>query len=91
MPNTYSTPEFEAKYTYSGSDLGATWTEEKTSFRLWAPTATSARVNLYVTGDPDNDDLIQQVLLIPMGMVHPVVTHRDIPPASKDRNSKSVC
>ena len=61
MPNTYSTPEFEAKYTYTGSDLGATWTPEKTLFRLWAPTATSARVNLYVSGDPDNDDLIQQV------------------------------
>ena len=61
MPNTYSTPDFEAKYTYTGSDLGATWSEEKTSFRLWAPTATSARVNLYETGNPDEADLIRQV------------------------------
>lgn len=61
MPNSYSTPDFEAKYTYSGSDLGATWTPEKTLFRLWAPTATSARVNLYESGDSDSDDLIRQI------------------------------
>ena len=61
MSNTYSTADFEEKYTYHGSDLGANWSPEKTLFRLWAPTATSARVNLYVSGDPDSDDLIQQV------------------------------
>ena len=61
MPNTYSTNDFEAKYTYTGSDLGATWSPEKTVFRLWAPTATSARVNLYSSGDPDCDDLIRQL------------------------------
>ena len=61
MPITYSTEDFESKYTYTGSDLGATWSADKTFFRLWAPTATSARVNLYVTGDPDADDLIRQI------------------------------
>ncbi len=61
MPNTYSTADFEAKYTYSGSDLGATWTPEKTLFRLWSPTATSARVNLYRSGTPGTPDLIRQV------------------------------
>ena len=61
MPITYSTEEFESKYTYTGSDLGATWSPEETVFRLWAPTATSARVNLYTSGDPDADDLIKQV------------------------------
>ena len=61
MPITYSTKEFEEKYTYSGTDLGALWTPEKTSFRLWAPTATSARVNLYATGNPEAEDLIRQI------------------------------
>ncbi len=61
MPNTYSTAEFEAKYTYHGNDLGAVWTREKTAFRVWAPTATSARVNLYASGTPGTDDLIRQV------------------------------
>ena len=32
MYEVYSTPQFEAEYTYSGSDLGATWTPEKTLF-----------------------------------------------------------
>ena len=61
MPITYSTKEFEEKYTYTGADLGASWTPEKTIFRLWAPTATSARVNLYASGNPGADDLIQQI------------------------------
>ena len=61
MPNTYSTVDFEQKYTYTGNDLGATWTQKHTLFRLWAPTATSARVNLYHSGDPAADDLICQV------------------------------
>ena len=61
MPITYSTKEFEEKYTYTGADLGASWTPEKTIFRLWAPTATSARVNLYASGNPVSEDLIQQI------------------------------
>ena len=61
MPITYSTREFEEKYTYTGADLGANWTPEKTLFRLWAPTATSARVNLYASGNPAAEDLIQQI------------------------------
>ena len=61
MPINYSTRDFEDKYTYTGSDLGASWTPEKTCFRLWAPTATSARVNLYATGDPGARDLLRQI------------------------------
>lgn len=61
MPNHYSTTEFEEKYTYTGNDLGSTWTPDFTRFRLWAPTATSARVNLYRSGNPGTEDLICQV------------------------------
>ena len=61
MRINYSTRDFEDKYTYTGSDLGASWTPEKTCFRLWAPTATSARVNLYASGNPAAEDLIQQI------------------------------
>ena len=61
MPITYSTREFEEKYTYTGGDLGASWTPEKTLFRLWAPTATAAQVNLYASGNPGAEDLIQQI------------------------------
>ncbi|MGN0537018.1 MAG: type I pullulanase, partial [Acutalibacteraceae bacterium] len=59
LPDYFSTAEFENEYTYDGDDLGATWTAEKTSFRVWAPTANKIELNLYKTGD--GDDLIKTV------------------------------
>ena len=47
----YSSAEFEAEYTYEGDDLGATWSPESTTFRLWAPTASYVAVNIYETGE----------------------------------------
>lgn len=35
---------------YSGSDLGFTYTKEATTFKVWAPTASSVAVRLYKTG-----------------------------------------
>ncbi len=61
MPNIYSTNGFEAEYTYSGDDLGAIWTSEKTAFRVWAPTALSVKVNLYASGTEGTDDLLEQL------------------------------
>ena len=65
MYEQYSTKEFEEKYTYSGSDLGATWTRQKTTFRLWAPTAEEVTINLYRTGDKHNHDLLAQIHMQP--------------------------
>ena len=65
MPNVYSTESFEKAYTYEGSDLGATWTAEKTAFRLWAPTATKVVVNLYESGTEGTDDLIESIEMTP--------------------------
>ena len=62
--NIYSSEQFEAKYTYTGSDLGAVWTKENTRFRVWAPTASSVKVNLYAGGTADVSDLIQQLDMI---------------------------
>ncbi len=50
MPNVYTTEEFENEFTYTGDDLGATWSETETTFRVWAPTADSVKVQLYATG-----------------------------------------
>lgn len=61
MPVIYSTQEFEDKYTYEGDDLGATVSADKTTFRLWAPTAESVSVNLYTSGDPWEKDLIKSL------------------------------
>lgn len=59
MDRFYSSPEFEEKYTYPGSDLGAVWEPHKTTFRLWAPTAKSAWVKLYQSGNPSEKDLLE--------------------------------
>ena len=61
MPNIYSTEKFEKEFTYSGSDLGATYTPEKTTFRVWAPTADTVTLNLYGSGTPGTDDLAEQL------------------------------
>ena len=61
LPSYYSTEEFEAEFTYEGNDLGATWTKDATTFRVWAPTATAVMVNLYESGDPTSPDLMDQL------------------------------
>ena len=61
MSDLYSTKEFEEKYTYTGRDLGAAWTAEKTTFRLWAPTAEEVTINLYRSGYIHADDLMEQI------------------------------
>jgi len=61
MPNVYSTEAFENTYTYTGEDLGATWSAEKTAFRLWAPTAASVKVSLYESGTAGTEDLLEQI------------------------------
>ena len=65
MHEIYSTAAFEERYTYSGSDLGVTWTPYKTNFRLWAPTAQEVTVNIYRSGTPDADDLLFQLHMNP--------------------------
>ena len=61
MSTIYSTEKFEKEFTYSGRDLGATYTPEKTTFRVWAPTADTVTLNLYGSGTPGTDDLVEQL------------------------------
>ncbi len=49
----YETERFEKYYQYSGKDLGVTYGTEATTFKVWAPTATRMRVNLYDYGSAD--------------------------------------
>ena len=39
--------ELDRLYYYEGTNLGARYTKEKTTFRLWAPTAMEAKIVLY--------------------------------------------
>jgi len=61
----YSTAEFEEKYTYTGNDLGATWSEKETNFRAWAPLAEKMILNLYKSGTPGVSDLVEQIKMEP--------------------------
>ena len=58
MPVEYSSDEFEARFTYDGDDLGSTWSKNSTTFKVWAPTAGSVKVNLYESGTNGTDDWI---------------------------------
>ena len=64
MPNEYSSEEFENLYTYEGKDLGATWTKDKTTFKLWAPTAQDVKLNLYKSGTKGTNDLIETLTMV---------------------------
>ncbi|MBP5332499.1 MAG: type I pullulanase [Lachnospiraceae bacterium] len=61
MPNIYSTEEFEAQYTYTGDDLGYVYAKDKTSFRVWAPTAEEMYLNRYESGSQGKSDLIEKL------------------------------
>lgn len=63
--NHYSTAAFEKKYTYTGRDLGAVWSKEATTFRIWAPTAESVKLRLYRSGTHGVQDLLDQLDMAP--------------------------
>jgi pullulanase len=46
----YDTEAFKNQYTYSGDDLGANYSNEKTTFKIWAPTANKMELNLFKDG-----------------------------------------
>ena len=57
----YNSPVFAEKYTYDGNDLGNTYTPTKTSFRVWAPTATDVKLLTFgnaVTGSVTSDPTV---------------------------------
>ena len=61
MYDFYSTKAFEEAFTYTGNDLGATWSKEKTFFRIWAPTAKEVTVQLYKSGTYGTADQIHSI------------------------------
>ena len=57
----YASKRFAQEFTYTGKDLGASWTAAATTFKVWAPTAESVQVALYRSGTVGTDDLIETV------------------------------
>ncbi len=48
----FDTEDFEIEYTYTGNDLGPSYTPESTTFKVWAPTAKNITLRLYEKGTP---------------------------------------
>ncbi|MCX8130214.1 MAG: type I pullulanase [Clostridia bacterium] len=58
LSQVFGSKEFSDLFTYKGNDLGATYSKEKTSFRLWAPTTDEAKLVLYkecLNGSPEKE------------------------------------
>ena len=44
------------KTTYTGNDLGATYTKKETTFKVWSPQAASVKVNIYEHGSDEEGE-----------------------------------
>ncbi|RDU36159.1 type I pullulanase [Neobacillus piezotolerans] len=43
--------EFDREFFYSGDDLGSSCQNGRTSFKVWAPTATNVKIKIYMPGE----------------------------------------
>ena len=50
----YDTQAFNDAFTYTGDDLGVTYTKDGSIFKLWAPISNEVQVCLYDTGAPSS-------------------------------------
>ncbi len=57
ITNPYSAAAMalDKEFAYDGADLGCTYTPEKTTFKLWAPTSAEVVVNIFATGSDDEE------------------------------------
>jgi len=54
--NVMNSAGFNSLYTYTGNDLGATYTAGQTDFRVWAPIASSVNLISYATATQPSTD-----------------------------------
>ena len=52
----YGYSAYSGMPSYNGSDLGAVYTAEHTTFKVWSPIAQSAKVNIYLTGSAEEEN-----------------------------------
>ena len=57
----YDHSHFLNTYVYNGDDLGVTYTPSKSTFKLWAPTASSVSLLLFRSGTPSS--VVSNILL----------------------------
>lgn len=63
----YASKRFSEEFTYTGDDLGSTWSKEQTAFKLWAPTAEKVEIALFKSGTAGTDDMIKTVPMFKKG------------------------
>lgn len=66
--HNFDTKDFIDNYTYEGSDLGANYANDKTVFKVWAPTAENVEICLYKYGSEEEagdkeEDLLRKILM----------------------------
>lgn len=54
--NLNKTYEQYDELAYNGNDLGAVYSKESTSFKVWAPTAQTVKLKLYSTGSDEEEN-----------------------------------
>ncbi len=52
ISSLYDSKDFNDKYAYDGLDLGATYSKERTVFKVWSPSSTSISLRIYDNGTP---------------------------------------
>jgi len=59
LAKLYDSADFISKYTYTGNDLGNTYSKTETKMRIWAPTATAVKVVTYATANTLADEGVE--------------------------------
>jgi len=62
LAKLYDSADFAAKYTYTGNDLGNTYSKTETKMRVWAPTATAVKVVTYATANTLTDEGVETAM-----------------------------
>lgn len=63
----FNSQDFDQEYYYEGNDLGVNYSKEKTTFKVWAPTAKEVLLNLYSRGS-DEEEGSQHLVTIQMSL-----------------------
>lgn len=69
--NLYNTSEFNNTYFYDGDDLGATYTKNETTFKVWSPVSNEIKLRIYSNGTPTfvDQELGSDLLYLEQDMV----------------------
>ncbi|WP_080147209.1 type I pullulanase [Marinilactibacillus piezotolerans] len=70
--------DYLEQHIYEDYDLGLTYAKQKSLFKVWSPLAEKAVLNLYKTGDENEETLIEQIEMTRQEAVWQVEVERDL-------------